>query len=72
MKHKNVKFNPKRIVAQYKDGKCVAEIARIIGYPPNAGQNRTRAALVKAGVYKPALKAKKSAQRKPKAIAVHA
>lgn len=52
MKYKKVRFNTARIVRLYKDGKCVAEIARLIGYPDGHGNNRTRIALQKAGIYK--------------------
>lgn len=45
-------LNKARIVRAYKAGKCVAEIARLAGFPPNAGQNRVRGLLTKAGVYK--------------------
>jgi len=54
MKYSKVRFNVKRIVRLYQDGKKVSEIARAVGYPAGHGQNRTRAALVKAGVHKPA------------------
>jgi hypothetical protein len=57
-KYPKVKFNVKRIVKLYKEGKNVSQIAQAMGYPKNTGQNRTRAALVFAGVYK------KLAQRK--------
>ena len=50
MKYKKVKFNTKRIVRLYQDGKCVAEIARLFGYPYGHGNNRTRIALQKAGM----------------------
>lgn len=53
-KYRRVKFDPARIVALYKGGKLVAEIARMIGYPANHGNNRVRRILTKAGVYKPA------------------
>ena len=54
MKYTKVRFNVKRIVRLYQGGKKVSEIARAVGYPAGHGQNRTRAALVKAGVHKPA------------------
>jgi transposase-like protein len=44
-------LNKARIVRAYKAGKCVAEIARQAGFPPNAGQNRIRGLLMKAGIY---------------------
>lgn len=52
MKYPKVKFNVARIVKLYKAGKNVSRIAQAVGYPKGHGQNRTRAALVKAGVYK--------------------
>jgi hypothetical protein len=51
-RYPKVRFNVKRIVALYKAGKNVSQIAQAIGYPAGHGNNRTRAALVKAGVYK--------------------
>jgi hypothetical protein len=51
-KYTKVKFNVKRIVRLFKSGQNVSQIAQAIGYPKGAGQNRTRAALVFAGVYK--------------------
>jgi hypothetical protein len=56
MKHTKVKFDMKRIVRLYKAGKNVSQIAQAIGYPAGHGNNRTRTALEKAGVYKPASK----------------
>jgi hypothetical protein len=58
MKYPKVKFNVARIVKLYKAGKNVSQIAQAIGYPAGHGNNRTRAALEQAGVYK------KPAQRK--------
>ena len=52
MKYAKVKFNPTRIVRLYKGGKCVAEIARQIGYPIGHGNNRVRSFLTKQGVYR--------------------
>ncbi|MGO9648945.1 MAG: hypothetical protein ACLPOO_12920 [Terriglobales bacterium] len=52
MKYTKVKFDVRRIVKQFKAGKNVSEIAQAIGYPKGHGQNRTRAALVKAGVHR--------------------
>jgi len=52
MKYKKVKFDLTRIKRLYAAGKNVSQIAQAIGYPKGAGNNRTRAALVKAGVYK--------------------
>jgi hypothetical protein len=52
MKNTKVKFDVKRIVRLYKAGKNVSQIAQAIGYPRGRGNNRTRAALVKAGLYK--------------------
>jgi hypothetical protein len=51
-KYPKVKFNVNRIVKLYKEGKNVSQIAQAVGYPKGTGQNRTRAALVFAGVYK--------------------
>ena len=45
-------LNRARILRAYRAGNCVAEIARQAGFPPNAGQNRVRGLLMKAGVYK--------------------
>ena len=53
-KYKKVKFNVARIVKLYKGGKNVSQIAQAIGYPAGHGNNRTRAALVKARIYQPA------------------
>jgi len=52
-KYRRVKFDPARIVALYKGGKLVAEIARMIGYPAGHGNNRVRRILTKAAIYKP-------------------
>jgi len=52
MKSKKVKFNAKRIIRLYKDGKNVSQIAQAIGYATGHGNNRTPNVLVKAGVYK--------------------
>jgi hypothetical protein len=52
MKYTKVKFDVKRIVRLYRARKNVSQIAQAIGYPVGHGQNRTRAALVMAGVYK--------------------
>jgi len=54
MKYTKVKFDVKRIVRMFKAGKNVSQIAQAIGYPKGHGQNRTRAALEEAGVYKEA------------------
>lgn len=51
MKYTKVKFNEKRITRLFQDGKCVAEIARMIGYPTGHGNNRVRGCLTKAGLY---------------------
>jgi hypothetical protein len=42
-KYPKVKFNVKRIVKLYKDGKNISQIAQAVGYPAGHGQNRTRA-----------------------------
>jgi hypothetical protein len=51
-RYKRVQWDPRRIVKMYKMGKLVSEIAVAIGYPPNAGQNRVRGLLQRAGLYK--------------------
>jgi hypothetical protein len=56
IKYKQVRFSPRRILALYKAGKNISQIAQAIGYPAGRGQNRTRKVLVKAGVYKKASK----------------
>jgi hypothetical protein len=48
----DVHFNVERIVRLFKEGKNVSEIAQAVGYPKGHGNNRTRAALVKAGLIK--------------------
>lgn len=45
-------INAEHIIAFYKEGKNVSEIAQAIGYPKNHGNNRVRHALMKAGIYK--------------------
>jgi DNA-binding NarL/FixJ family response regulator len=52
VKYKKVKVSPARVIAMYKDGKKVSEIALALGYPKNTGQNRIRRILMVAGVYK--------------------
>jgi len=59
MKKHKVKFNAKRIVAMYKAGKNVSQIAQAVGYPKGTGNNRTRNVLIEAGVYKSARAPKK-------------
>jgi hypothetical protein len=44
-------FAPKQ-GARPPEGKKISEIALALGFPKNSGQNRTHAALVKAGVAK--------------------
>jgi hypothetical protein len=56
MKYSKVKFDVKRIVRLFKAGKNVSQIAQALGYPAGHGNNRTRAALKKERVYKPASK----------------
>lgn len=51
---KTIKFVPEDVIAQYKAGKSVSEIALAAGYPPNQGNNRVRYTLEKAGIYKAA------------------
>jgi hypothetical protein len=62
-KFKKVKFDVAKIIALYKSGKPVSQIAAAIGFPPNCGQNRTRRVLEQAGIYKPTT-SKKSAKKK--------
>lgn len=57
-KFKKVRFDVTKITGMYKAGKCVAEIALAIGYLANAGNNRVRNVLLKAGVYKKPAKKK--------------
>ena len=47
-----VTISPARMVKMYKAGKNVSQIAQAVGYPRGRGQNRCRAVLLKAGVYK--------------------
>jgi hypothetical protein len=61
-KYKRVKFDVAKIIALYKSGKPVAQIALAIGYKPNTGQNRTRRVLEQAGIYKST--AKKATKKK--------
>jgi hypothetical protein len=58
-----VKFDPKKVVALYRTGKSVAQIAHAMGYPKGSGNNRTRNVLIKAGLYKPAKRSKKSPRK---------
>jgi hypothetical protein len=62
VKYKKVKLDVAKIIALYKSGKPVAQIALAIGYPPNTGNNRTRRVLEQAGIYKQ--KAVKKAAKK--------
>lgn len=41
-----------RIIALYKAGHNVSQIAQAIGYPKNHGNNRVRQSLLKVGIYK--------------------
>jgi hypothetical protein len=61
-KYKRVKFDVAKIIALYKSGKPVSQIAVEIGFPPDCGQNRTRRVLEQAGIYKPT--AKKATKKK--------
>ena len=61
LKYKRVRFDVAKIVALYKSGKPVSEIALAIGFPANCGQNRTRRVLEQAGIYKSRKPAKKKA-----------
>lgn len=58
VKYKKVKLDIAKIVALYKSGKPVSQIALTIGYPKNTGNNRVRNLLMKAGVYKKPAKKK--------------
>jgi len=44
----------REVIAMFKAGKRVSEIAAACGYPKNTGHNRTRRVLVAAGLYKEA------------------
>jgi hypothetical protein len=44
------------IIALYKEGKNVSQIAQAIGYPKNHGNNYVREVLLRAGIYKWVLK----------------
>ena len=48
-----IRFEIDKAVNLYKEGKKISEIALTLRFPKNSGQNRTHAALVKAGVAKP-------------------
>ena len=52
VKYKKAKVDVSKIIALYKSGKPVSQIALAIGYPKNCGQNRTRRVLEQAGIYK--------------------
>src|SRR5262249_335586 len=43
--------NPEHIIALYKAGRNVSQIAQAIGYPKNHGNNRVRGILQRAGFY---------------------
>jgi hypothetical protein len=62
VKYKKVKLDIAKIIALYKSGKPVSQIALAIGYPPNCGQNRCRRILEKASIYKRPVK--KAAKKK--------
>jgi len=49
---KKIKFDAEAAVAMYKAGTGISDIAVAMGYERGSGQNRTRAALAKAGVWK--------------------
>lgn len=51
-KRSATKKNDPWIIALYKAGKTVSEIAQAIGYPRGHGNNRVRHVLLKAGIYK--------------------
>jgi hypothetical protein len=48
----DVNFDVAKIAKLFKEGKNVSQISIAIGYPKNVGQNRTRKALVQAGLLK--------------------
>jgi hypothetical protein len=50
-KFKRVKMDVSKIIALYKSGKPVSQIALALGFPKNCGHNRTRRVLIMAGVY---------------------
>ncbi|HLH10147.1 MAG TPA: hypothetical protein VKW78_23130 [Terriglobales bacterium] len=52
IKYKRVKLAPARVIAMYKAGKCVSDIAQACGYPRGHGNNRVRPVLQAAGVYR--------------------
>jgi len=62
-KFKRVKFDVAKIIAAYKSGKPVSQIALSLGFPANCGQNRTRRVLEQAGIYKRTA-AKKATKKK--------
>lgn len=61
-KFKRVKMDVSKIIALYKSGKPVSQIALALGFPANCGQNRTRRVLEQAGIYKST--AKKATKKK--------
>lgn len=63
IKYKRVKMDVSKIIALYKSGKPVSQIALALGFPENCGQNRTRRVLEQAGIYK-RTPAKKTAKKK--------
>ena len=50
---RRIKFDAKQVLKMYNKGTNVADIAVAMGYARGHGQNRCRAVLLKAGVYKP-------------------
>jgi hypothetical protein len=62
-KFKRAKMDVSKIIALYKSGKPVSQIALALGFPANCGQNRTRRVLEQAGIYKRTL-VKKAAKKK--------
>ena len=58
-KFKKVKFDVPKIVAMYKSGKPISQIALAIGYPRNAGNNRVHNLLMKAGLINASLRNKR-------------
>lgn len=63
-KYKKVKFDIAKIIAAYKSGTPVSQIAQSCGYPPNTGQNRVRNILIKADPNYGKKPAKKTTKKK--------
>lgn len=59
-------FSAARAVQLYATGKNVSEIAQAFGYPKGKGNNRTRAVLITAGVYKKETTPKRRVKQTPR------